>query len=113
MRSLLFVALVAALLAIGSHARAADCTDANDCTTKCTANDAEACARLARMYAVAKGVPHDPAKAFSLSQKACDAKSQFGCVLEGWFYENGTGVERDESRAYLMFKEACDAKYID
>jgi uncharacterized protein len=52
----------------------------------------------------------DHAGAIPWFQRACDGKSQLGCLGLGTLYKDGRGVPKDAAKSKDLFKKACDGK---
>jgi TPR repeat protein len=73
----------------------------------CAGGTASACGKLGGLYLAAVGVPFDPKKAVSLSEKGCDGGDQQSCTTLGALLLSGTGVSADPVRAAGLFEAAC------
>jgi TPR repeat protein len=73
----------------------------------CDADDARACAELARRYRVGDGVPRDPVKWVEALQDGCEAGEPALCVEAGRAVLRGEGVKPDAALARELFSDAC------
>lgn len=90
----------------------ADCSQEEECRTRCEAGDAKGCLGLG---AVLRGglKPGQPTpqgdKAAQAFQKACDAGESSACVALGELYYQGLGVPKNPASAPALFEKACEA----
>lgn len=73
----------------------------------CDADDAPACAELARRYRAGDGAPRDLAKAVEAEQDGCEAGEPALCVEAGRAVLRGQGVKPDAVKARELFSDAC------
>jgi uncharacterized protein len=73
----------------------------------CDADDARACAELARRYRAGDGVERDLAKAAEALQDGCEAGEPALCVEAGRAVLRGEGVKPDPALARELFGDAC------
>lgn len=74
----------------------------------CDGDDMEACNKLGWRHMNGKGLPKNPAQAYSLFEKSCAAGLPKGCFNLGLQLLHGDGVPRDESRGRSFLRQACD-----
>lgn len=83
------------------------CAGLDECTRRCEADDAPACAGLGLYYQDGKnGAPVDIERAIALYQRACDLGAGVGCFNLGLMYEFGSGVTPDPARAQAHYDRA-------
>jgi len=75
----------------------------------CSANNADACFYLGKMFGEALGVPLDYARAATFYTRACDGGNEKGCNNLGLFYSKGLGTVQDYARAVSLFTRVCDS----
>jgi TPR repeat protein len=81
---------------------------AADCEARCTAGEADACARAGELLFDGKsGHPLDMAGSFRHASRACDAGVMLGCFLVGYHHQDGLGAAWDPARAVAAYERAC------
>jgi TPR repeat protein len=83
--------------------------DAADCGSRCGAGDAASCAHAGVMYAVGRGRPRDPERAWALLTRACAGGDMFGCAELARLHLEDEGPRRDVVRAAALAEIACDS----
>jgi TPR repeat protein len=85
----------------------AGCDNLDDCTSKCSEKNPNSCVSAGRLYEFGHGVAADPARAFDLYQRACDAQYAAGCYNAAVLLEAGKGVGTDLVRARKLYMQVC------
>ncbi len=80
--------------------------------TGCTADDAESCGRLARLFA--QPIPDrepDLAQALQFFARACKLGRASACTDAGLAFERGLGTPQDLTRAVVLLKQSCEGDF--
>jgi TPR repeat protein len=78
----------------------------------CTANDVEACRKLAIVYEEGiAGVTVDHVKATQLFRKACEGRNFAACNQLALALSEGLGIEKNPANAAELYQRTCDAGY--
>ncbi len=78
-------------------------------THACDVGFARACVMLGTLYWQGRGVPAaDPAKAYSLYMRGCEAGDMAGCFSAAICHRTGTCAEKNDAKATELLRRACD-----
>lgn len=75
----------------------------------CDGGEALGCVNVSIAYELGKGVPKDPARSHTFSERACRGGAQRGCTRAAMSTLNGTGVARDVTAGIKRLETVCDA----
>jgi TPR repeat protein len=76
----------------------------------CSRSDPLACAMLADLAYVGRGMARDLTEAGRAYAKACELGHSESCVSSGWMLDGGEGTAKDPTRAVELFRLACTRK---
>lgn len=100
-------ALLLASALVSSGLGAADAPDLAALQARTAQGDASAEGLLCSAYFSGSGVPHDPAKARPLCERAAEADDPIGEQVLGDMYQQGRGVDRDYTLALTWLRKSA------